>query len=48
MTDSSPTNDDNGFMVYFLRFNTGGLDKSSPTEDESSPYTIGYFPLISW
>ena len=25
-----PKNDKNGFMVYFLMFNKGGLDESSP------------------
>ncbi len=45
---TSRLNNENEFMISFLRFNTGGLDESSPYinihgHDESSPYRIDYY-----
>ncbi|HDZ26239.1 MAG TPA: hypothetical protein ENH65_06970 [Candidatus Aminicenantes bacterium] len=44
----SRLNNENEFMISFLRFNTGGLDESSPYinihgHDKSSPYRIDYY-----
>ena len=38
MNKAPPTNNENGFMSYFLRFNIGGFDKSnSYIKEKSSP-----------
>jgi hypothetical protein len=50
MTSFSPTNHENVFMLWFLGFTAGGLDKSRPYKqggyDESNLYFKGLIHII--